>query len=248
MQPAAQVVVAELAAERLGEDVAGEPPLGLADRALAHHLERDDHRRLAGEQSLEVADRAAATGERRASARGCRCRRAGPAPRPPGPPASRARSTNIACRPASARSLTSARMSDAARCEKPRSCGWRASSTPRSSNSIAAPRDRVGDRPHDLGKPALGEDQALEQRVDLDAALERLIALVDQPRRRPLGDRDERQLEGQLEQRQPARLGLVDQRRRQLGVIEADREPEPGGVLAREQAARTCAGGRPSSG
>ena len=64
------------------------------------------------------------------------------------------------------------------------------------------PGDRVGDRAHHLGETALGEHQPLEQRVDLDAALERLVALVDQPRRRPLGDRDERQLEGQLEQRQ----------------------------------------------
>ena len=54
--------------------------------------------------------------------------------------------TNIACRPASARSLTSAWMSDAARREKPRSCGWRASSTPPDRRKHPPPRDRFGDR------------------------------------------------------------------------------------------------------
>ena len=71
-------------------------------------------------------------------------------PRDPGPPigtgTATARpasfpvsATNIACLPASVRSLTSARTAAADACEIPRSCGWRASSRPRSSSSSAAP-------------------------------------------------------------------------------------------------------------
>ena len=56
LQTAAQILVAEPAAERLGEDVAGESSLRLPDRPLPHQLERDHHRRLAGEETFEIAD------------------------------------------------------------------------------------------------------------------------------------------------------------------------------------------------
>ena len=59
-QPAAQLVGVEPAAERLGEQVAGQAPLGLADDPLAHQLEPDDHRALPGGEALEVAQRARA--------------------------------------------------------------------------------------------------------------------------------------------------------------------------------------------
>ena len=176
---------------------------------------------------------------------GCRCRRAG--------------TGTATARPASAAALGDEHrlaaglgalvdlgrgLSDAARCEKPPLLRVAGELDAAVVEQHRRPRDRVGDRPHDLGKPALGEHEALEQRVDLDAALERLIALVDQPRRRPLGDRDERQLEGQLEQRQPARLAPLRSApaaaRRDRGRRRARARPRP----CRRAGGRTCAAGR----
>ena len=56
-QAPAQLLGVEPVAERVGEQVAGEPALGLAHDALAHQLEPDDDRRLARDQALEVAER-----------------------------------------------------------------------------------------------------------------------------------------------------------------------------------------------
>ncbi len=56
LQPAAQLGRLHAPAERAGEDVAGEPPLGLAGDPAAHQLERDDRDRLLQDQPLEVAE------------------------------------------------------------------------------------------------------------------------------------------------------------------------------------------------
>ena len=55
-QPPAQLVGVDAAAERIGEQVAGEPALGLAHDPPAHQLEADDHRRLARAEALELAE------------------------------------------------------------------------------------------------------------------------------------------------------------------------------------------------
>ena len=86
--------------------------------------------------------------------------------------------------------------------------------------------DRLGDRLHERVEPVLLEHQPLEPLVDRDAALEHLVLLVDEPRHRPLGQRDERHVVRHLEQREAELARLVEQRRRQLVVGEAGAEPE----------------------
>ena len=58
LQPPAQLGRLHAAAERPGEDVAGEPALGLAGDPAAHQLQRDDRDRLLQDQPLEVAEAA----------------------------------------------------------------------------------------------------------------------------------------------------------------------------------------------
>ena len=53
-----QLGLRQPAGERLGEHVAGQPPLGVAHRALAHQLERHHGHRLLQDQPLEVAQAA----------------------------------------------------------------------------------------------------------------------------------------------------------------------------------------------
>ena len=74
---------------------------------------------------------------------------------------------------------------------------------------VQAPRERLGEH------------------VPGHAALQQLVALVEQLREHALGDRDERQLVGHLEQRERALARLVAQRRRELLVGEARAEAEP---------------------
>ena len=69
-QPAAQLLRAQVSTDRLSEHIAGEPAFGVAHGALAHHLQGDDHRRLAAEQPLEIADLTlAASGDQPMAAR-----------------------------------------------------------------------------------------------------------------------------------------------------------------------------------
>ncbi len=56
-QAAAELLRVEPAGERVGQQVAGQPPLGLVHDALSHQLEADDDRSLAGEEALELAER-----------------------------------------------------------------------------------------------------------------------------------------------------------------------------------------------
>ena len=55
-QPHAQLLLRQPSGERLGQHVAGQAPLGVAHRALAHQLERHDGHRLLEDQPLEVAE------------------------------------------------------------------------------------------------------------------------------------------------------------------------------------------------
>ena len=84
--------------------------------------------------------------------------------------------------------------------------------------------DALGDRAHDLREPDLGENQPLQARMDLDAALEHVVLLVDQLPERALGDGDERRLERDLEQGEVLRLRLGLQRRGHSVVVEARAE------------------------
>ena len=58
-EAAAQLLGVEAAGERVRKEVAGEAALGLVHDALAHQLEADDDRGLAGEQALELTELAA---------------------------------------------------------------------------------------------------------------------------------------------------------------------------------------------
>ena len=94
---------------------------------------------------------------------------------------------------------------------------------------------RRGQGAHHLVQPALLEHDPLEPLVDRDAALEHLVLLVHEPRERLLGERDERQLVGHLEDREPERGRLVHEARRQRVVVEAGAEPEAGQVPTAQQ-------------
>jgi hypothetical protein len=72
--------------------------------------------------------------------------------------------------------------------------------------------------------------------VQLGAALKSVVLLVDQLRERLLGDRDERHLVRDLEQRELQLLRLRDQRPRQAVVLEPRPQPHPGEAVLREQA------------
>ena len=94
---------------------------------------------------------------------------------------------------------------------------------------------RRGERAHDLVEPALLEHDPLEPLVDRDPALEHLVLLVDEPRERLLGDRDERQLVGDLEDGEAGGLRLLDDRLRHVLVVEAGPEAEPGEMAVGQQ-------------
>jgi hypothetical protein len=70
------------------------------------------------------------------------------------------------------------------------------------------------------------EHELLEPPVHRDAALQHLVLLVDQPAERLLRDRDEGHLVGHLEQREPVALRLLDHRRRDGLVLDADAQAE----------------------
>ena len=95
--------------------------------------------------------------------------------------------------------------------------------------------DRGGDRGDDLLEAALFQHQPLEPALDRDSPLQHLVLLVDEAGEGLLGDRDERRRVGDLEQREVALLGLVDQRFRQFFVAEPGPEPEAGEVVIGEQ-------------
>jgi hypothetical protein len=92
------------------------------------------------------------------------------------------------------------------------------------------------ERAHQLVQAALLENQPLEPLVDRDAALEQLVLLVHEPRERLLGQRDERQLVGDLEHGEAELLRVAHERRRQRLVVEPRAEAEPGEVMAVKQA------------
>ena len=91
--------------------------------------------------------------------------------------------------------------------------------------------DRARGRDEDLVQATALDHQPLESLVHLGAALEHVVLLVYESRGRSLGDRDERHLVRDLEQRQLELVGLGEDRFRHPLVVEADPEAESGETL-----------------
>ena len=233
LQPPSQLGRLQTAAEGAGEDVAGEPPLGLAGDPAAHQLQRHDRHRLLQDQPLEVAEAAGVADDH-----------------DPGLGwAAAGRDHRVGERPARHRGVRGDEgmavggvperlLADAA----DRVGGELAAEAAAGEPLAAAVEDRDGaadcrgDRRGDLLQPALLQDQPLEPALHRDAALQHLVLLVDEAGEGLLGDRDERGRVGDLEEREVALLGLVDERLRQSLVAEAGAEAEPGEVAVGEDA------------
>ncbi len=96
-------------------------------------------------------------------------------------------------------------------------------------------RDRGGDRGDDLVQPAPLDHQPLEPLVDGDSAFEHSVLEVDQRLRRALGDRDERHLVRDLEDRELPLLALVRKRLRHPLVREPRAQAEARQAVIVEQ-------------
>ena len=234
LQPPAQLRGLQPPAERPGEDVAGEAALGLAGDAAAHQLERDDRDRLLQDQPLEVAEAAGVADDHDPGLR--RARRPARSPGGPGPGPATEGWAGTKGWPSPAWPSASLRIAPIASAESWRRKPRPARRSPRPSRIADGAADRGGDRRRDFLQAALLEDQPLEPALHGDAALQHLVLLVDEAGEGLLGDRDERRRVGDLEEREVALLGLVDQRFRQLLVAEAGAEAEPGEVAVGEQA------------
>ena len=96
-----------------------------------------------------------------------------------------------------------------------------ACSSPRPSKTSAGSADERGQRADDRVEAALGEHDALQALLRGDRALQQRVLLVDQAGERLLGEGDERQLVGHLEEREVALARRLDQRLGHLVVREA---------------------------
>ena len=164
----------------------------------------------------------------------------GAPPRRPGTGTARARPASDSCCGSNAPTARSLRRRRAARRRAP--SGPRRRGRPCWAGAPAHGRSRPGRSPSRRSRERASrgsrraralDHQPLEPLVHLGAALEHRVLLVDQPREGSLGDRDERHLVRDLEQRHAALVGLVDERLRQSLVLEAGAEPEPGDARAR---------------
>ena len=102
--------------------------------------------------------------------------------------------------------------------------------------------DERGQRADDRVEAALGEHDALQALLRGDRALQQRVLLVDQAREGLLGQRDERQLVGHLEEREVALARGLDQRLGHLVVREAGAEAQPGQAVVGEAWRCTRAG------
>ncbi|MFN8151618.1 MAG: hypothetical protein U0R24_10910 [Solirubrobacterales bacterium] len=171
VQPPSQLLGAEPAAERLGEDVPGEPPFRLPNRPVAHQLERDDHRRLPGDQPLEVPDAPCAPrGDEPVPPRACAAHRDRNRDGAAGERAALGDEHRLS---AGTRPLLDLGP-DArhGRLREPPLVGMASDLGATAVEQERRPADRLGDRLHDRLEAALGEDQTLEQCVQLDPALQ----------------------------------------------------------------------------
>ena len=232
-QPAAKLLDLEPLAERVGEQIAREAALGFAHDPLAHQLEPDHHRCLAGAEALEVTKRgfvgddpepgdgiastAAGNRNRKGAAGEVPLRRECPQ-RPVGNVGGelgRERRGVLGTRRGAvepARELAASAVEDDRRSA-----------------------DRRRRRSKDLLQSPALDHQPLEALVHLGAAVEHIELLVDQMGRGALVDRDERHLVRDLEQGQVVGSRGIEQGLRQALVVEACSEPESGDLLGREQ-------------
>ena len=203
---------AELAGHERGQHVAGQPALGVVGHPPAQQLERDDRHGLVERQAVELRQRPARLRRdqprlRRAARR--RPPRARPAAPARGPRAPRPGRTRAARRPARARA--------APRRPRPATFGSapeEASSSPRPSKISAGPPISADSARGDPVEPLLGEHDPLEPLVRGERAAQDRVLLVDEVREGLLGERDERQLVGHLEQREVVLGGRLRRARR----------------------------------
>ena len=210
-QPAAQLVGVEPAPERLRQQVAGQASLGFAHHPFAHQLEPHDDRALPGGEALEVAQRAPLADDDQPGDGGA---------------AAPSRHRNRQRTPGQRRVLGLERGQGRRRPSRgdlgPKRLQGRGAGAALAgvAGELAAggvvndrrAADRGCDRAEDRLQPASLDHQPLQPLVHLGAALQHRVLLVDQGREGALGDRDERHLVGDLEQRHAPLVGLVHER------------------------------------
>ena len=224
----------ELAGDGGGEHVAGEPALGVVGHAPAQQLERDDGDRLVQDEAVDLGEAAGVLGRDEPGLRAApssRRRRATPT----GSASARAARSGSAGHEAAARRRARAR----SRSSSPSAATVSGSSSRRnacSASQLAAAvederraADERGERGDDRVEAALAEDDPLQALLRGDRAPQQRVLLVDQPRERLLGDRDERRARTAPRRAgSRARCGGVDERLGHLLVREARcRSPSP---------------------
>ena len=96
------------------------------------------------------------------------------------------------------------------------------------------PAQRRGQGPGDRREPSLAEDDALQALLRADRAAQELVLLVDDVAERPLGDGDERELVGHLEDREAPGVRLLHHRHGDGVVGEARPHPDAGEAVVVE--------------
>ena len=236
-----QLAAVEVAAQCLGEDVSGQPPLGLAHRPLAHQLERDDRGRLLEDQALGLAqtagvgDREEPRARRGASGREHRQRQRA------------ARDARMVRRE---RGFPRTGRGDACADGRDRVVRHLAGERARGDHLAVRredhcrPADRRRDRARHLVEPALVEQQPLQPPVRCAGPLKSLVLAVHQMRERLFRDCDERKLVRHLEDGEGETLGRGDDALRNTLVLEARSEAKPGEVMARQPPHQLALAGR----
>ena len=108
--------------------------------------------------------------------------------------------------PRRARSRSSAPTAATASASRSRRKAWSGLELAAAVEDERGAADERGDRGDDRVEPALAEHDPLEALLGGDRAAQQRVLLVDEPRERPLGDRDERRVVRHLEEREAARL------------------------------------------
>ena len=227
--------------DQRGQQVAGEPALGVVGDAAAQQLERDDrHAWWSVRRSNSVSAPASlAADEPRVRHVGGRARCRSAASAPPAAPARAPRARRRARSRGARRRGCAPRSSSRSSSTVSSVSGWRCE---RRTSSVAArvedhrrAADQRRQRLGDAVEAALGEHDPLQPLVRRERPLEHRVVLVDEVRGRLLGDRDERHLIGHLEQREAELRGGLAQRLGHRLVREARAEPEPGEPVPGQQ-------------
>ncbi len=163
LEPVRQVGAAQLAGDEAREHVAGQPALGVVGHAPPQQLERHDRDRLVEREPVELGQRAAVLGRHQPRLRGRPV--AGHKPRPAGPAACAARAARAPGPPARRRGRSRAgrRRGRARPAPRPAPAttasgsgspaARRASTSPRASNTIAAPPTSEASAPATPSRP-----------------------------------------------------------------------------------------------